>query len=122
VLPEAQNDQAIREAILARKGPEWQKLRTLANFIDYMGGLVRHDLVEREFACDLWFAVVVRSWEALAPTISSLRQREGGIRLWEDFEYLVLLCRRFRARFPHGTYPKGEEAVALPPPWPEALT
>jgi hypothetical protein len=33
---------------------------------------------------------------------------------------LTLLCKDFRTRFPHGTYPKGAAPLPLPEPWPES--
>jgi hypothetical protein len=76
-------------------------------------------MVDAQLACDWWYAPVVPCWDALAPLISS-RRAMLGYRQWEDFEYLALQCKRFRTNHPLGTYPKGEEALPLPDPWPEA--
>jgi hypothetical protein len=83
--------------------------------------LVKHNMVEARLACDWLYSPVVPCWDALAPLISS-RRAMLGYNMWEDFEYLALLCKRFRQRHPQGTYPHGEERLPLPLPWPEALS
>jgi len=119
-LPQMYADPGKRALILSRESKEWQMAKTVGNFLDQAGALVKHGMVNRDLACDLWYTIVTRSWDALAPVTASQRARLG-IRLWEDFEYVTLLCRRFRARYPNGTYPLGEDAVPLPDPWPEAV-
>lgn len=47
-----------------------------------------------------------------------LKHRVVDVELACDWWY-ALQCKRFRRRHPLGTYPKGEEALPLPEPWPE---
>lgn len=117
-------DAAFRDALLHQVPPhaipEWYQIRDVGNYFDGVAAqMVKHGMVDRELACDWWYSAVVRSWDALAPYVAS-RRRLLGYPLWEDFEYLVLLCRRFRVNHPAGTYPPGEERLPLPEPWPEA--
>jgi len=118
-LPGQFGDPAARRALLGRDGPEFQLVRKVANFFDEAAALVKHDFVDRDLACDLWFTAVTRTWESMAPLTASLRS-VLGFALWEDFEYLYVLCKRFRARFPEGTYPPKMERATLPAPWREA--
>lgn len=119
-LPKRYDDPAVRAGLLNRTSKEWDTARTVGNFLDQAATLVKHGMVDRDLACDVWYPVVTRSWDAMAPVTASQRA-VLGFRLWEDFEYLTLLCRRFRARYADGTYPRGEDAVPLPDPWPEAI-
>jgi hypothetical protein len=119
-LPQHYADVQLRKALLRRGSPEGKTINMVANCLDRAGAFVKHAMVDPDLACDLWYVPVVPCWDALAPLISS-RRAALGYRLWEDFEYFTLLCKRFRKKNPHGTYPKGLEALPLPEPWPEAL-
>lgn len=119
-LPEKLNDPSFRVRLLDANSSEGRRIRDLGNFIDNaVAPLVKHGIVERDLACDLFYFPVVMCWDTLAPFISTSRARLG-YRMWEDFEYLTLLCKEFRLRFPHGTYPKRAPALTLPEPWSEA--
>jgi hypothetical protein len=122
-FPRRAQEPAFREALLHsqadRPSIEWRQIRDVANFFDTVAAqVVKHGMVDRDLACDWWYTQVVTTWDTLTPLIASLR-RQRGYRLWEDFEYLALLCKRFRLRHPRGTYPAHEEALPLPEPWPE---
>ena len=118
-FPQRCNDEAFRRELLSDDSPRWLMLRDLCNLLDETGALVKNRMVDRNLACDLLYVPVVRTWDGLEPLIAS-RRAMAGYKIWEDFEYLVLLCRRFRERHPEGTYPRGEPRVPLPNPWPEA--
>ncbi len=119
-LPEKLNDSAFRVRVLEQSSEEGRPIREIGSFLDgAVAPLVKHGMVDRDLACDLFYFPVVMCWDTLAPYIAS-RRAALGYRMWEDFEYLALLCKEFRERFPHGTYPKGVAALPLPNPWPEA--
>lgn len=117
-LPGLMSSEESRRPLLILDSPESQKVNMVANYLDYACSFVKHGVVNRDLACDLWYSPVVRTWDSLTPLIAS-RRAVVGYRLWEDFEYLALLCKRFRKKYPAGTYPPGEEALPLPAPWPE---
>lgn len=114
--PQRVQDPAFRDALMRPNSEEWLKIREVGNLLDSTAAIVKHGMVDRDLACDMLYSTVIRTWETLAPLIAT-RRAELGYAVWEDFEYFVLLCRRFRARFPDGTYPRGEERVALPAAW-----
>ena len=118
-IPKKLNDPAFRMQLLDANSHEGRVIRNVGNFIDgAIAPLVKHRIVDRDLACDLFYHPVVLCWDTLAPFISTNRAKLG-IRMWEDFEYLTLLCKDFRKRFPRGTYPPGAPALSLPEPWPE---
>ncbi len=120
-FPERIEDPAFRRQMLANSSPEAHMLRDIAQFLDLEAAqVVKHHMVPEALACDWLYVPVVPCWDALAPLIAS-RRAVLGYRLWEDFEYLAFLCKRFRERHPSGTYPKGTPGLPLPEPWPEAL-
>ena len=119
-LPQKLNDAAFRVRLLDRNSREGELVVDIGNFFDSaVAPLVKHGMVDRDLACDLLYSPVVVCWDALASFIASSRV-VVGYRMWEDFEYLALLCKDFRSRFPHGTYPRGVAALPLPESWPEA--
>lgn len=73
-------------------------------------------MVDATLACDMWYGYVVWSWDALAPVIATKRALLG-YPLWEDFEYLTILCKQFREKYPEGTFPKNMNRLPLPEPW-----
>jgi hypothetical protein len=120
VLPRKMNDSAFRVRLLDRNSSEGKVVANVGNFFDSaIAPLVKHGMVDHNLACDLFYYPVVMCWDTLAPFIASSRAMLG-YRMWEDFEYLTLLCKNFRTRFPRGTYPQGAAALPLPESWPEA--
>ncbi len=82
----------------------------IANFFESMGAFVRFDIIDRAIACDLWSGVVVACWKALLPLIRIGKRRDPG--LWENFEYLTVLCEDFIKRHPT-SYPVGMRRMPL---------
>ncbi len=75
-----------------------------------MGAFVRFNIIDRTIACDLWCGVVLSCWDALVPVVRIRRRLDPGI--WENFEYLVVICKQFVERFPT-SYPKGVPRMNL---------
>lgn len=120
-LPDKMKDSAYRTRLLDRNSAEGKFVGEVGDFFDSaIAPLVKHGMVDRDLACDLFYYPVVMCWDTLAPFIASCRTMLG-YRMWEDFEYLTMLCKAFRARFPHGTYPRGVAGLPLPEAWPEAV-
>ncbi len=118
-VPARIDDVAFRARMLDPDASEAKSVTEIGNFLDFaVAPLVKHGFVDRNLACDLLYYPTVMCWDNLASFIAS-RRAMAGYRMWEDFEYLSLLCKDFRRRYPLGTYPKGVRALPLPPPWPE---
>lgn len=121
-VPQKLNDSAFRVRLLDRTSSEAKVVVDVGSFLDSaVAPLVKHGMVDRNLACDLFYYPVVMCWDTLASYIASSRTIVG-YRMWEDFEYLTLLCKKFRSRFPRGTYPPGAAALPLPEPWAEAVS
>ena len=118
-LPKGLDDAAFRARLLDQDSSEGRAIREVGNYLDgALAPLVKHGMVDHDLACDLFYFPVVMCWDALAPFIAT-RRAQVGYRMWEDLEYLALLCKDFRRRFPAGTYPNRATALPLPEPWPE---
>jgi len=119
-LPDRLNDPAVRTALVMPFFPaEYQPVRTIANFFETFGALVKNGIIDPRIACDLWGNVTIRVWDALAPVTANRRTLPGWSAVWENFEYLTVLSKRFYAEHPNGAYPKGMERLPLPELWPE---
>jgi len=120
-LTKRYDDPAVREALLAPFfSTEFQPVRTVANFFETFGALVKNGIVDEHIACDLWGGVVDRNWDALRPVIASRRENMGTTALWENFEYLAILSKNFIVKFPDGTLPRHLQRLPLPEPWPQS--
>ncbi len=115
------DDPEVRKGLSAPFFPlEFQPVRYVANFFETFGAFVKNGIIDAELACDLWGGVVVRNWDALGPVIASRRANMGTTALWENFEYLTTISKKFVDQYPDGTFPKKMERLPLPPPWPQA--
>lgn len=119
-VPARIHDPSFRRTLLDTNSDEWRTIASVANFFDGAAAqLVKHGMVDATLACDLWYWQVVMSWDALEPLIATKRAILG-YNMWEDYEYLTILCKQFRERYPEGTFPKNMQHLPLPEPWPEA--
>jgi len=119
-LPPRLGDPAVRQALsMPFFAEEYQPVRTVANFFETFGALVKNGIIDPEIACDLWGGVAQRAWDALAPIAANRRAKPGWSGLWENFEYLTVLSKNFSRDHPEGAFPKGMERLPLPELWPE---
>ncbi|MFN2449258.1 MAG: hypothetical protein ABR508_05620 [Candidatus Baltobacteraceae bacterium] len=104
-LPALMQDPQMRAKLEQPFFPaELRAAGNVANFFESMGAFVRHGIIDRRIACDLWCGVVVNSWNALLPVTAVRRKIDPGI--WENFEYLAVLSMDFMEQHPT-SYPEG---------------
>ncbi|HZZ64088.1 MAG TPA: hypothetical protein VFE17_01190, partial [Candidatus Baltobacteraceae bacterium] len=82
----------------------------VANFFESMGAFARFNIIDRTIACDLWCGVVLSAWNGLLPVVRIRRKLDPGV--WENFEYLAVLCDDFTKRYPT-SYPKSMRRMPL---------
>lgn len=85
---------------------EYRAIATVANFFESMGLFVKTGIIDKKIACDFWFFVVLRNWNALLPVTTYLREHLGQPALWENFEYMAALSEQYRKSHA-STYPEG---------------
>lgn len=91
---------------------EYEAIGTVANFFESMGLFVKTGIIDRRIACDFWSFVVLRNWEALLPITSYVREKIGQPALWENFEYMAALSRRYQRDY-ESSYPAGMEHMPI---------
>lgn len=88
---------------------ELESIRMLANFFENVGAFVRYGIIDRDLACDVWSFVVLDTWENLEPAIAIRRLRFPDV--WENFEWLAVLCEEWRNKHPGGAFPPGQRRM-----------
>jgi len=91
---------------------EYQAIGTVANFFESMGLFVKKGIIDRDIALDAWSYIVLRNWDALAPVTTYVREQTSPL-LWENFEYLAAISRRYSAEHAGGDYPRGLERMPV---------
>jgi len=89
----------------------------IGNSIEELGILVKNGIVDKNLFLDRYNFVVVRNWNNLESFTALSRDATGRSALWENFEYLTVLCQDWERRYP-STYPKGVRRMQLHNPWP----
>jgi len=74
---------------------EYEAIATVANFFESMGLFVKSRIIDRHIACDFWSYIVLRNWNALLPVTTYVRQALHTEALWENFEYMAMLSKRY---------------------------
>lgn len=99
-------DERVKATIFPFSG-EYTAITSVANMFESLGGLVKSGVIDRDAACDVVAYIAARNWDGMVPIITYLRRKVGTSALWENFEYLVFLSKRFIAEHPDGAYPRG---------------
>ena len=98
---------------------EYLAIDTVGNFFESMGNFVKNGIIDRQIVCDVWSAIILRSWRSLAPIVTYYRQ-DAGDELWENFEYLAVLAKRYMAAHP-SSYPPRWPRMPTDPSWVKAM-
>ena len=92
---------------------ELMPLNLVGNVFESLGIFCKYRIIDKDVACDLFSGPVLTSWSALAPLIGMRRRALDSPGLWENFEYLAMLCEAFEARHPDGAYPHGARRLRV---------
>src|SRR5215470_5417821 len=120
-LPELLKDPVVRHQLEFESPlPErLQRLNTVGNFYESLGSFVRHGVIDRNIATGLWSAVIVSTWDAVAPALAIMRRRSGPA-LWDQFEYMARISKEWLDRHPDGDFPAGVEHMPCADTWLDA--
>jgi hypothetical protein len=92
---------------------EYAKIRTIANFFEDMGAFVLTRLLDERIVCLLYAENVTSAWRSISPVAGLLRYKLDNPAVWENFEYLAYLAKRFSERHPRGQYPERIQRMPL---------
>lgn len=114
VYPQRVRDPAyLRELEMDPIDSRVHKELVACEYYERLGSYVKNGLISSEFYLDCSSPEMY--WDMLAPVIAILR-RVRGCSAYENFEYLVVLSRRWNERHPEGNYPKGLPRIVIPDP------
>jgi hypothetical protein len=118
-LPRLYEDPAARAELVASPLPaKYEPARTVANFFENVGMYVKRGVLDGNFTADMWGGIILTSWSRMAPLITNRRHAQQQPEVWgENFEYLAMVCRRFKDRHPNGAYPKGSARMPAAKLW-----
>lgn len=128
-LDSALEDPAYRDYVAARNlqipmptvPEDYRALADATNLVgntyEELGILVKKGIIDRDIFMDRYSGVIRGSWGRLVRALGWMRAVTNEPRIWENFEYLVVLAQDF-ARERGSTYPKGVRRLEVPCPWP----
>jgi hypothetical protein len=114
-MPDPAYRRAILDGTYERKNNPWLNL---ANSYDWVGSLVKHNLIPEESLLDVYSGRAIQAWEIIEPLVPLVRKRAGAA-VWENFEYLVVKAREWNERNSQGAYPRGVPRLKIDITWPE---
>jgi hypothetical protein len=123
-LPQKAQDPLFRHQWAQRSArtdevkPLLAKIRTVMNYYEGMGVLVKSGLADPELTLDMWSAIIIGVWDSLSQFTAIGRRKQRD--LCENFEYIVVLAQDWMTAHPKGTYPAGVRRIDLKDEWLEA--
>ena len=95
------------------------KVRQAANLIgntfENIGSMVKNGILDKHLVMDIYGWIVLMQWQALAGLTAIARTATGESNIYENFEYLAALSKRYLAAHPV-TYPRNVERLTLEVP------
>ena len=85
----------------------------LGNRNERIGSLLKYRLIPEDPFLDVYYAIVVQTWEIMLPMTALLRSTASQ-NIWENFEYLYMRAKSFGERYKYGNYPKGVPRAKIP--------
>jgi hypothetical protein len=117
-LPPLYADPAVRAELVAVPLPaEYEQARTVANFFENVGLFAKRGVLDRSFTADMWGDIILTAWLRLSPMITNRRIATKTPALWDNFEFIAVICKQFKDAHPDGAYPKGVERMPQSELW-----
>ena len=88
------NDFVERYGQFPSDKPEQKALQMVMNYFGGIGLLVKRNLMDINFAWDLFGSSYFVAWEKVKPLVEGLRKQYGMPDTWSDFEYLYNEMRK----------------------------
>ena len=117
-LPSLYGDPDVRKELVSVPLPaRYEQARTVANFFENVGLFAKRGVLDRSFAADMWGDIILTAWQRLSPMISNRRRATKTPALWDNFEFIAVVCKQFKEAHPQGAYPKGFERMPQDEMW-----
>jgi len=117
ILPPSMEDPEFRKSVMEntfeRQNNPWLNL---ANSYEWFGSLVKHGLIPHEEVMDVYSDRIVQAWSLVEDAVVVTR-RTSGPAIWENFEYLTVLAKKWIAGHPNGSYARHTARLQLTDKW-----
>ncbi|GAC1470583.1 MAG: hypothetical protein PVSMB1_18730 [Gemmatimonadaceae bacterium] len=112
-LPDADYRRSILDESFPRRNNAWLNL---CNSYEWVGSLIKHNLIPEEPFMDVYSARLLSAWDMLEEIVA-IRRRRGDPSLWENFEYLAARAKAWERVHPRGAYPASEARLQIKDKW-----
>jgi hypothetical protein len=112
-LHDAAYRRAIFDETFPRRNNAWLNL---CNSYEWVGSLIKHNLIPEEPFMDVYSARLLSAWDMLEEIVA-IRRRRGDPSLWENFEYLAVRAKAWERVHPSGAYPANEARLKIRDKW-----
>jgi hypothetical protein len=106
------NRSARTEEFLA----EIECIRLVGNYFEDVGALILAGLLDADLAISIYCADVTRAWDQLLP-LTAISRRLRGNAIWENFEYVTMLSKKWLETNPEGAYPRNAPRLEVNDVW-----
>jgi hypothetical protein len=86
----------------------------VCDYYERIGSFIKNGLLSADLYLDQSSPEL--SWRQVEPVVTITRRKRGPT-VYENFEYLIALSRRWDRNHPDGNYPKSIERLVLNDPW-----
>jgi hypothetical protein len=108
-----------RGQIAAKMDEQHLRVRQAANLIgntfENIGSMVKNGILDKHLVMDIYSWIVAGHWDRLSGLTAMGREAAGQPAIYENFEYLAALSKRFLKAYPV-TYPANLEHLEITPP------
>lgn len=91
---------------------DYDAIAQVGNVLEGLGLFVKTGILEADIACDYWALLVIRNWRNMAALIFRARRILGKEALFENFEYLAVICEDYSRKYP-SRYPRGVRRMPI---------
>lgn len=113
-LPAMLADPAYVQSVVDRTFDRNVAWLHLANQNERIGSLLKYKLIPEDPFLDVYWPVVMQTWEIMLPMTALLRTTVWGEAIWENFEYMYVRASMFKDRYEGGNYPKDTPRADIP--------
>jgi hypothetical protein len=96
-----------------------ERVRLVGNYFEDVGALILAGLLDADLAISIYCADVTRAWDQLEP-LTAISRRLRGNAIWENFEYVTMLSKKWLKTKPEGGYPPNAPRLDVNDVWFEA--
>jgi hypothetical protein len=95
---------------------EIEQVRLIGNYFEDVGALIIAGLLDGDLAVSIYCADAIRAWDQLEP-LTAISRRLRGNAIWENFEYVSMLSKKWVKTKPEGAYPRNAPRLEVNDVW-----